>query len=253
METIKSLLVVWKNAVNNLYYHVGTLNYNGEEYSFQYTHLSTSPRTVREAMEAGYRLHPAFPELEKTYKSASLFPAFNRRIPDETRVGYQNILDELQLPITADRMDILKETRGALAGDPYTFEEPLRLEGKKISSHFYINGMRHRNLPPEWSQLVSIGEKLKAEIDQDNPVDKYAVKICTYDDLQLGFVPGIYAQAIYALLKQGKEIDLQISELKPGHAPQWWVQVKLEAFLDFDNNEQEQREYIESFIFQETA
>lgn len=253
MKKVKSLLVVWKNSVNNLYYHVGTLTYNGENYSFQYTHFSDSPRTVKEAQKEGYQLHPAFPELKKKYESPDLFPAFDRRIPDKSRVGFQHILNELQLSSYADRMDILRETRGALAGDPYTFEEPLRLEDNKINSRFYINGMRHQNLPKTLFENLTIGETLAVEIAEDNPVDKYAVNIFTSQGLLLGFVPGIYAQAIYSLLKQGKEIDLRIKALKPNYAPQWWVQVQLETFLDLSKDDREQKKIFESFLFQDTA
>jgi hypothetical protein len=231
MKTVKSLLFVWKNPENNLYYHIGTLNYDGEQYTFQYTYRIDSSKTVKKAIKDGYRLHPAFPELEKTYKSSFLFPAFDRRIPDSTRIGYNKILKELRLPSNADRMDILKETRGALAGDPYSFEEPLRINGTKLSCHFYINGMRHQELPSDWSALMSEGDHLKLKMDMENPVDQYAVQILSQENLLLGYVPGIYARAVHALLQQGENISLQIIDKKPNHAPQWWVQVKLEANL----------------------
>ncbi|GAA0469565.1 hypothetical protein [Alkalibacillus silvisoli] len=66
MTAIKSLLFVWKNHENNFYYQIGTLSYDGEVYTFEYSHKSESPRNVYEALSKGYRLHPAFPDLEKT-------------------------------------------------------------------------------------------------------------------------------------------------------------------------------------------
>src|SRR5699024_9502782 len=121
MNTIKSLLVLWKDKNTNLYYHVGTLNYNGEKYTFQYTYNNDSHRKIKDAMRNGYHLHPAFIELKNEYISSSLFYAFYRQIPSSDRVDYISILKDLGLPIEADRMDILRETRGTLSGDAYSF------------------------------------------------------------------------------------------------------------------------------------
>ncbi|WP_163969660.1 hypothetical protein [Oceanobacillus halotolerans] len=127
MKFVKSLLVLWKSKHTNVYYHIGTLTFNGEVYVFQYTFHTDTYRKVHDALRNGYRLHPAFPKLEKKYESSTLFPAFDRRIPSHDRVDYQGILNSLGLPPEADRMDILRETRGILARDSYSFEEPLRL------------------------------------------------------------------------------------------------------------------------------
>ncbi|MFB1081660.1 hypothetical protein [Jeotgalibacillus sp. JSM ZJ347] len=120
MNKIKSLLLVWKNHKNDLYYHIGTLSFNGEVYTFEYSFNSDSTRNVKAAIDNGYTGHPAFPSLDKVYTSDHLFEAFNRRIPDQSRIGYENLLSDLNLTNEADRMDILKATRGALANDPYT-------------------------------------------------------------------------------------------------------------------------------------
>ncbi|WP_099159584.1 hypothetical protein [Virgibacillus ndiopensis] len=156
-----------ENIKDGLYYHIGTLNYDGHFYTFEYTFRSESPRTVKEAIHKGYHLHPVFPVLEKTYKSEKLFPAFDRRIPGKSRVGYEKILEEFNLPAYADRMDMLRMTRGMLSQDQYSFEEPLRLNGNQLWSNFYVNGMRHRTeLPKNCSELIHEGEPLIPELEE---------------------------------------------------------------------------------------
>ena len=254
MDAIKSLLVVWKNKENELYYHIGTLNYDGKSYNFEYTYRSKSTRNVIEAQREGYRLHPAFPELKKTYQSETLFPAFNRRIPDTSRLGYYEILKEFSLPTTADRMDVLRETRGKIAGDPYSFEEPLRLNGDKLSTNFYISGMRHRNhLPENWEDYFSVGDLLFAEIEQDNEYDSYAVKIITDNGTHIGYIPGIYAQAVHSLLNQAVPIELQIRQLRPNFAPQWWMRVELTATIELESGNHSYVNNLDGLIFLETA
>src|SRR5690625_1285664 len=137
----KSLLLVWRDKKSSLYFHVGTLNYNGTKYEFEYTHQSNANRKVHDAMKHGYRPHPAFVDLKKKYESSKLFPAFDRRIPSKDRVDYLKILKDLNLPVDADRMDILSKTRGIISSDPYFFEEPLRMNemDNTLSTNFYVS------------------------------------------------------------------------------------------------------------------
>ncbi|NIK12444.1 HIRAN domain-containing protein [Alkalibacillus almallahensis] len=241
MNKVKSLLVIWKDFKTNLYYHVGTLNYDGNRYVFEYSFKSESPRNVYAALEQGYRLHPAFPELTKTYQSTSLFSTFNRRIPDENRIGYVNILEELSLNSNADRMDLLQATRGVLSGDPYSFEEPLRLNENTLTSNFYINGMRHNSaLPENWPEHIHIGDSLTAKLEEDNEYDRFAVGIYHETGIFLGYVPGIYAQAIYALIKNNENISIIVKNTRPNYASQWWIQVTFKATIHLNNHDYDQ-------------
>lgn len=244
MEEIKSLLVLWQNKKNNLYYHIGTLYYNGNQYTFEYTHHEGGHRKVGEAMRNGYRLLPAFPHLETVYTSDTLFAAFDRRIPSSDRVDFKEILQNLGLPAQADRMDILLETRGMLAGDSYSFQQPIRLsENRHLTTSFYINGMRHQQLPSNWSLLIQKAKNLKFIADNENSNDPYAVRIETGKGMMLGFVPAVYAPAIKSLLDHNLEFKISINDIRPDSAPQWWVSLSIEADLqesqvDFVNKTQ---------------
>src|SRR5690625_2576584 len=160
----KSLLVVWRDEGTCLYFHVGTLTYNGRIYTFEYTHHSQADRKVKDAIDHGYTLHPAFPQLTKKYESEKLFSAFARRIPSKSRIDYQQVLKNLSLPKDADQMDILRATRGMIGNNPYFFDEPLRLiDGNILSNHFYISGMRYRGISENWYTSVQKGDELILE------------------------------------------------------------------------------------------
>lgn len=237
MHSIKSLLVVWKSKDKNLYFHVGTLSHDGEKYIFEYTHHSDAHRKVHDAIRNGYRPHPAFPDIKKIYIADSLFPSFDRRIPSSDRVDYKNILLNLKLPSDADRMDILRETRGILSGDAYSFEEPLKLyDDYRFETNFYINGMRHQNLPENWVKLLSVGTPLKVVPDYDNEFDPFAVKIETIVGLHLGYIPGVSAQAVKALVERGAKLSFSVKEIKSTLAPQWWVRVNLNGSLEINSS-----------------
>lgn len=254
MSLIKSLLLIWKSKKDNLYYHVGTLSYNGALYTFEYTHASLSTRNVKLAMQQGYSLLPAFPLLEEKYKSSHLFEAFNRRIPDRSRVGYDDFLEDYGLSEKADRMDILQATRGTLANDPYTFEQPLRLNGNKLSASFFINGMRHRkDLKETWINKVSAGDLLLLQSEPNNEKDPYAIQILTKEQLHLGYIPGVYNQALHALLKRKVPLTLRVKKTRPLFAPQWWVEVTFEAQVDLKDTESIEQSTLIHVLQRETA
>lgn len=248
---IKSLLVIWRDKISTLYFHVGTLTYDGHVYRFEYTHHCKANRKVHDAIDHGYRLHPAFVELEKKYESKSLFPAFDRRVPSDDRVDYAEILKDLNLPPNANRMDLLRETRGIISSDPHFFEEPLVLdENNRLSNHFYVNGMRHRDdLPKDWDSLVRKGDRLKLEPEKNNIYDPYAIKLKTEDGLWLGYIPGVHAQAITALIERDIKVILTVDETRPAYAPQWWVRVSLEASLGKIRDNSLEKDELEGLVF----
>lgn len=229
----KSLLLIWQDEESRLYFHVGTLNYNGSLYQFEYTHQIKADRRVHDAINYGYTLHPAFTNLTKKYESKKLFPAFARRIPSPNRVDYGDVLKALSLPKDADEMDLLRTTRGMMGKNPYSFYEPLRLiDGNVLMNNFYINGMRHSELANHWYETIEIGEELYLERDLKNPKDPNAVKVLTSDQMQLGYVPGVFAKAVSALLERKVTMSVVVEDMKPTFSPQWWVHVNFKSVLE---------------------
>ena len=228
LNSIKSLLVLWENKIKKQYFHVGTLYFDGMCYTFQYTYQEDSPRNVKAALQNGYRLHPVFSILEKAYKSNSLFATFDRRIPSDDRVNYSEILLDLGLPMDANRMDILRETRGILSGDAYSFEEPLLLhQNRHLETNFYVNGMRHRNSADDWLSQVQIGDGLVAVLEPDNEWNSIAVRLETKNGLHLGYIPAVYVEAVKSLIENGIDVNLKVIDIRPKSAPQWWIHVGL--------------------------
>lgn len=254
MNVIKSLLLIWKSKKDNSYYHVGTLSYDGALYTFEYTYASRSTRNVKLAMNQGYSLLPAFPLLEAKYEASHLFEAFNRRIPDRSRIGYKDFLKDYGLSENADRMDILQATRGVLANDPYTFEQPLRLNGHKLSASFFINGMRHRqDIQNVWTNEVSVGDGLLLQTEPDNEMDPYAIRISTKHKLHLGYIPGVYNQALHALLMRDVPLRLKVKKVRPSFAPQWWIEVNFEAEVDLQDTKSLENSTLIHILQKETA
>lgn len=235
MSKVKTLLVVWQDEVNRTYYNIGTLSYYNDYYEFTYTSTEPGSRKVGDAMERGYMVHPAFPDVHKTYYSKTLFPAFDRRIPSSDRADFEAILTDLDLEENASKMEILQATRGRLASDSYSFEQPLRREqDSKLHSSFFIHGMRHQKLPDEWASWVTENGLLKLMREPTNPHDSNAVEIYTMGGKKLGYVPGFYSQAITSLIKHGATPIVRVTHLNEKSHPHWWVKVSFESEIPLE-------------------
>lgn len=69
---------------------IGELSQNGQ-FEFIYNN------EVQEAIEDGFELLIAFPEIDKLYISDKLFPVFASRLPDPKRKGIEDILEKYGL------------------------------------------------------------------------------------------------------------------------------------------------------------
>lgn len=186
MSEVKTLLVVWQDENSRFYYHVGTLSHYDGHYEFVYTSAQVGQRKLGDAIKSGYMIHPAFLDIDKVYRSKTLFPAFDQRIPSSDRSDFYSILTDLGLNENASKMDILQATRGRLASDTYSFEQPLRLDkNRKLHSSFFIHGMRHQNLSEEWVTWIKESSSLKLVQELTNEYDPNAVAIYTMDGKNL--------------------------------------------------------------------
>jgi len=242
MSEVKTLLVVWQDEKSRLYYHIGTLSFYGAYYEFSYTTQNTGQRKLGDALAQGYMIHPAFPNTDKAYRSTKLFPAFDRRIPSSDRQDFAEILKDLGLTKDAGKMEILRATRGRLAADTYSFEQPLRREEDgKLRSSFFIHGMRHQQLPDDWFAWLKEGDTVKLIQESTNPYDKNAVAVYTQNNKMLGYVPSFYSQAIFSLLEKNMTYTAQITYLNEKSHPHWWVKLAYESEMPVEQTVHSQK------------
>lgn len=229
MKEHKSLWLVWQNVNSRLFYHVATLSFYDNQYTFQYTYHSEGPQKVNDALKNGYLLHPMFPDLKKEYKSKELFGAFKRRLPSEIRADFPMILNDLHLSENYSEMDLLERTRGKLGSDQYSFEKPLKVVDGLLKTSFYINGMSYQELPENWPEILKSHKKVKLHLEPNNIVDNNAVAIYTDFDIKLGYVPRFYASGIAALLNNNMMPTLKINYINEAGSSSWWVKLEFEC------------------------
>ncbi|WP_232329755.1 MULTISPECIES: HIRAN domain-containing protein [unclassified Sporosarcina] len=136
-------------------------------------------------------------------------------------------------------MDILQATRGRLASDTYSFEQPLRLdENSTLSSSFFINGMRHRHLPNEWPSWIKEHGELHLVPEPKTKYDRHAVAVFTKGGNHLGYVPSFYSNAIFSLIENGLTPIVKVVNMNESSHPHWWLQVKFECKVPLEQGKQ---------------
>lgn len=225
MNNHESLWLVWQNVNTRLFYHVGTLSFYDNQYTFQYTYQSNSPQKINDAIKNGYLLHPMFPDLKKEYKAKKLFGAFKRRLPSEIRVDFREILSDLRLSENYSEMELLERTRGKLGGDQYSFEKPLKIVNGILKTSFYINGMSYQDLPQNWFEILKSYKNVVLKLEPENRVDENAIAIYTGFNIKLGYVPRFYAPGISALMTNRLSPEITVNYINESSTSSWWVKL----------------------------
>lgn len=195
IKNIKSdyLYLIWKNPQNRSRYWVGTLKKN-DKYEFQYS------RDIKKCIENGFTLLVSFPSINKKYTSRKLFPEFLSRIPSETRVDINEILEKYKLE-AYDAFELLKRSGAKTSLDTLEFIDPiLNLKEKNMEREFYIAGTRYY-CTRENEKNITIGDTVIFELEPNNKFDKYAIKI-KINGIFVGYVPNYYSQIITKYLEQ---------------------------------------------------
>src|SRR5437868_10256861 len=93
------LLVAWQDTRNRTIAPIGVLEKTGDDFSFAY---------LRRVMDIpGFRPLLGFGDLERRYRSPSLFPLFAQRLMDSRRPDYRRYLTVLGLSDGASPLVVL--------------------------------------------------------------------------------------------------------------------------------------------------
>lgn len=205
---MNKLWLIWKDENSNKKYHVGTLSKNYDTYQFEYSNKDKF-RGLGEALDNGYSYLFPFKDLDKTYVSKNLFPTFMKRLPNRSRPDYVNLLERFGLKENATDMEILKITKGKTGVDSYEFISPLNVREHSLSSQFFIEGVRHYDLPSIQNAEAYFENNPKLKL-KNHPVkeDSTAIQILSQDNHILGYMPAVYSKILTEIMKH---VELELS------------------------------------------
>jgi hypothetical protein len=180
---VNRFLVTWRNRSLRRTFSIGLLTATEEGFRFSYLPgASTAP---------DFRPFVNFPELERQYRSTSLFPFFAQRVMDSRRPDYLNYLQALALPPGATATDVLGRANGQRKGDTVqAILEPHIDEDGRIDHVFLVSGVRHAPGNPQTDvQFLRPGSRLVLEPEPQNPANPDALLISREQGHPIGWVP----------------------------------------------------------------
>jgi hypothetical protein len=189
MTADRALFVTWLDPdrrsimpVARLVHHGGR---EGDLYEFRYI------RGALEATERGFQPFIAFPELDRVYRSRSLFPFFANRVMPTTRPDYMEYVEVLGLdPTEADSIAILGRSGGRRETDRIeVVPTPTRDETGAYTTYFLLRGVRYIPGAEERIARLSSGERLFWMLDAQNESNPGAVALRSADKCLLGYIP----------------------------------------------------------------
>lgn len=223
------LYLIWKEPVTRRNYVVGQLSKNGQ-YEFCYGY------EVKNAIEKGFEPLISFEDINKIYKSDTLFPTFSSRLPDRKRRGIERILSKYGLN-TFDEYKLLKRSGARLPIDTLEFIDPIFDENDgEIKRVFHIAGVRHyigcdgENC--EKALQLSDRDKLILKPEPENQYDKNAIKILDKKENHVGYLPRYYSESVLEYLKEDREYNCTVLEVNKDTQCSECIKVELEIQCD---------------------
>ncbi|MGE6590696.1 HIRAN domain-containing protein [Bacillus mycoides] len=228
---VKSVLwLIWQNIETRQRYHIGNLYHDQTGYYFEYE-KSKKHRGLQEALEQGYCLHLAFPDLKKTYYSSFLFSAFSRRLPSTGRPDFNELLKHYGLSNDYTEMDLLRVTNGRLGTDSYEMVAPIFIDDNRFGFDFFVAGWRHYE-GEALLETLSSATLVCLKREPENKQDSFAVRVDTESGNSLGYVPAFYSEFVAEVLDKGCTYKLQIDKIDAGAIPQLRMNILVEGYLD---------------------
>jgi hypothetical protein len=158
------------------------------EYEFRYL------EGVRQVESLAPLWHvPGFPNIDQTYRSSEMFPAFRSRVMDARRPDRPEYLTYLGIDV--DVWDELTELSlsGGRRGYSDRFDMFPEIEPDRngqFSYRFVLHGLRHTNPDSvRRSESLEEGESLAIQFELNSPVDTHALSLNTRDHYTLGWLP----------------------------------------------------------------
>ena len=205
------LWLVWKDTNSRERFVVGLLSFDEQGYGFRYIE-NEGKNNLREALQQGFKLLPAFPSREQEYYQQQLFHVFLNRLPSRKRNDTQSFLKQKGLSLECSDYELLKETGGKLPTDALEFVEPFTFEsGDTFEIEFFIAGLRYYEIGNVLKEELLPNTKLLLKLEPDNPFDSHAIEIFTLGGKKLGHVPVFYSRYIDLAVKTGDITSVIIS------------------------------------------
>jgi len=196
MKAIGNIHLIWRPGKGSRRISVGTIKKSTSEgIRFQY-----NQEGVEEAKKLGFVHYEGFPDTDKVY-TENVIEIFGQRLMRSERPDLKDFYDfwNINLSEKEDKYYMLAFTQGLLPTDSFEFLADFNPK-KDLSFVTEITGLSDAKIN---SELITVGDILRYELEPENSFDKNAVKVFK-DNLYLGHIKLIHSRVFHKTQKQFK-------------------------------------------------
>jgi hypothetical protein len=222
----RRLRVIWQDPTTRQLLHVGSLQVRPTEYRFEYTAAARASAT--------FEPFGAFPELDRRYRSDTLFPFFEARVPAASRASGDSLRRSLGLGRSeATPVELLARTGGVSPHDALqVVPEPSVIDGR-LTVLFLASGVRHASAEDPRVERQIARLRPGAELDLvDEPTNEFNPHaICLrHRRTTLGWIPDYMVEEVHRLRATGSKVTVSVEQAN-GSEASWHLRLlcRLEA------------------------
>ena len=175
---------------------VGELIDNNGVISFRYL---VEEASFKKAREEGFVEFPAFSLTELNAPYLNCMKIFSRRLVLRSRADFSNYLQSYAIDPSREYsdFDLLALTGGRNSTDTFEFIDPLNELALGSTTLIEVAGIRHYDV--DFSKL-SDGDIIMLIPEPENEKDRYALKVTTADNTQIGWVNSLQNRGLLTAL-----------------------------------------------------
>ena len=199
----RTLFLAWQDKKpSKAWFPVGRLDADVEGSLYRFRYIGGAKRAQK---EVGFPLLIEFPDLNRDYQSAELFPLFQNRVMNRARPDFTNYLRSLDLTEEADPIEILSANGGRRVTDAYEVFPKIEKDGTgSFTCRFFLHGWQHINEAAEDRiGRLEQEEDLYVTLELTNPATGLAVQIQTTDYYMIGWAPRYLVEDLVAAIAEG--------------------------------------------------
>ena len=204
-RAVRRFAVAWRNRTRRIIRPVAVLDHDIIGYRFQYL------PEVRATVD-GFRTFVGFPDVDRIYESARLWPFFDLRIMDRKRPDFGEYIRWLGLPPDALPLDILSRSGGEQKGDSvYVAEAPTVAEGGATDYTFLVRGVSYalrQHHTTRAAETLAAGDPLTILDDPSNEANPEALLLATTDGARIGWVPDLLIDYVRRARAHGSRVTV---------------------------------------------
>ena len=210
-EERRSFRVIWQDAESRALVHVGWLEYTGSGFEFSY-----SDEARRHGRFAPF---PAFPKLDKLYRSAELFPYFAVRLISAADPNYDAVLDAIGLTGRhATPAELLELAPDSQHDTIQVVPEPHETSDGTLERTFLVSGFRYADDLTDGAASRSVARlkpdaRLELVPEPTNPHNPRAIQISSRGT-QLGWLPNYLVDEVHGYLTAGRSVEVVVERAR---------------------------------------